>query len=105
MLEIGLVFLLIGGVAAVCYWRRAASPDGSIHTVITAPHDSSAAVSLSNLPQGSRLGAHNGRPAAILTDGTVLAESAGGSKAFPSLAAYRDYVGNPKALLFGDQPA
>lgn len=105
MLEIGLVLMLVGGFAGICYWRRAAPQDGSIHTVVTTPHDSSAAVSFTNLPQGSRLGAHNGRPAAILTDGTVLAESAGGAKAFPSLAAYRDYVGNPKALLFGDQPA
>jgi hypothetical protein len=79
--------------------------DGSIHTVIGVPHDTNAPLSLTNLPQGSRVGAHGGRSAAVLKDGTVLAESAGGTKTFPNLLAYRTYVGDPKALLFADQPA
>jgi hypothetical protein len=105
MLTIFLIFFAIAALAAVCYWRRATPADRSIHTVVTVPHDKSASLSLTNLPQGSRLGAHSGRAAAVLNDGTVLAESAGGTKSFPSLAAYRDYVGDPKALLFADQPA
>jgi hypothetical protein len=106
--EMMIVFLIFFGVAAlgaVCYWRRATPQSLSIHTVVTEPHDKSAPLSMTNLPQGSRLGAHSGRAAAILTDGTVLTGSAGNTKTFPNLAAYRDYVGDPKALLFGDQPA
>ena len=41
------------------------------HTVITNPHDTNSPLSLTNLPQGSRLGANGGRAAAILNDGTV----------------------------------
>jgi hypothetical protein len=105
MLEISLALLVIAAIGGICFWRRASPTDRSIHTVITKPHDTSAPVGLSNLPQGSRLGAHSGRPAAILTDGTILAESAGGAKTFANLAAYRDYVGDQKALSFGSQPA
>ena len=105
MLTIFLIFFAIAALAAVCYWRRATPADRSIHTVVTESHDKSAPLSLTNLPQGSRLGAQNGRAAAVLNDGTVLAESAGGTKSFTSLAAYRDYVGDPKALLFADHPA
>jgi hypothetical protein len=105
MLIIFLIFFGVAALAAVCYWRSATPADRSIHTVVTAPHDDSAPLSLTNLPQGSRLGAHSGRAAAILKDGTVLAESAGRPLTFPSLAAYRDYVGDPKALLFADQSA
>ena len=105
MLIIFVIFFGVAALAAVCYWRRPTRADRSIHTVVTEPHDKSAPLSLTNLPQGSRLGAHSGRAAAMLNDGTVLAESAGGTRSFPSLAAYRDYVGDPKALLFADQPA
>lgn len=105
MMEIALVVAALAAIGAIGYWRRPSATDRSIHTVVTAPHDQSASLSLTNLPQGSRLGAHSGRSAAILKDGTVMAESAGGTKTFPSLAAYRDYVGDQKALLFGDQPA
>lgn len=105
MLEIFLALLVIAAIGGICFWRRASPIDRSIHTVITEPHDKSAPLSLTNLPQGSRLGAHSGRTAAILEDGSVLAESAGGTKTFASLAAYRDYVGDQKALLFGSQPA
>ncbi len=105
MLEIFLALLAIAAIGGICFWRRASPADRSIHTVITKPHDTSAPLSLTNLPQGSRLGANSGRAAAILTDGTVMAESAGGTKTFASLAAYRDYVGDQKALSFGSQPA
>jgi hypothetical protein len=105
MLELFLVVLAVGAIGGVCIWRRQSPLDRTIHTVIGEPQDASAPVSLANLPQGSRLGAHGGRAAAILKDGTVLAESAGGARAFPSLAAYRDYVGDNKAMLFGDKPA
>ena len=105
MLVVYLIFFGIAVLAAVCYWRLSAPVDRSIHTVVTAPHDKSAPLSLTSLPQGSRLGAHGGRAAAILTHGTVLAESAGRPLTFPTLAAYRDYVGDPKALLFADQQA
>lgn len=104
MLVISLIFLSAAALGAVLYWRHQ-TPDRSLHTVVTQPHDKNAALSLTNLPEGSRLGVHNGRTAAVLKDGTVLAESAGGSKIFPSLAAYRDYVDDQKALLFADQPA
>jgi len=105
MLEIFLGLLAIAAIGGICFWRRASLADRSIHTVITKPHDKNAPVSLSNLPQGSRLGANGGKAAAILTDGTVMAESAGGTKTFASLAVYRDYVGDQKALSFGSQPA
>jgi hypothetical protein len=105
MLVVFLIFFGVAALGAACYWRSSTPLDRSIHTVVTEPHDQSAPLSLSNLPQGSRLGAHSGRAAAILKDGTVLAESAGRPITFPNLAAYRDYVGDQKALLFGDQPA
>lgn len=103
-----IILLILAGVAAlgaVCFWRRPAPADRTIHTVVTKAHDGSTPLSLTNLPQGARLGAHNGRAAAVLKDGTVLAESAGGTKAFATLAAYRDYVDDKKALLFADQAA
>jgi hypothetical protein len=105
MLEIFLALLVIAAIGGICFWRRASPVDRSIHTVITKPHDKSAPLSLANLPQGSRLGANGGRAAAILSDGTVMAESAGGTKTFASLAAYRDYVGDQQALSFGIQSA
>lgn len=105
MLEISLALLVIAAIGGICFWRRASPADRSIHTVITKAHDQNAPVGLTNLPQGSRLGAHSGRAAAILVDGTILAESAGGTKAFASPATYRDYVGDQKALSFGSQPA
>ena len=86
-------------------WLRPPPADRSLHTVVTEPHDKNAPLSLTNLPKGSRLGTNNGRAAAILTDGTVMAESAGGTKTFATLAAYRVYVGDQKALSFGSQPA
>lgn len=100
MLEIFLALLVIAAIGGICFWQRAAPADRSIHTVISKPHDKNAPLSLTNLPQGSRLGANSGRAAAILTDGTVLAESAGGTKTFANVAAYRDYVGDQKALSF-----
>ena len=99
------IFFVVAALGAACYWRRQTPPDRSIHTVVTEPHDGSTPLSLTNLPQGSRLGAHNGRAAAVLKDGTIMAESAGGTKTFASLAIYRDYVDDQKALLFADQPA
>jgi hypothetical protein len=105
MLIVLLILFGVAAIGAVCYVRRAKPADGAIHTVVTEPHDKNASLSLTNLPQGSRLGAHSGRAAAVLNDGTVLAESAGGTKTFPNIAAYRDFVGDPKALQFADQPA
>jgi hypothetical protein len=105
MLVVFLVFFGIAALGAVCYWRSSTPIDRSIHTVVTELHDQSTPLSLSNLPQGSRLGAHSGRPAAILKDGTVLAELAGRPLIFPNLGAYREYVGDPKALLFADEAA
>ncbi len=105
MLELSLVVLVIAAIGGICYWRRAAPVDRSLHTVVTNPQDKTMPTSLTNLPQGSRIGAHRGRTAAVLADGSVLAQSAGGAKSFPSLAAYRDFVGDQQALLFGDQPA
>jgi hypothetical protein len=105
MLIVFLIFFGVAALGAICYWRRSTPADRSIHTLIAGPHDQSAPLSLTNLPAGSRLGAHSGRAAAILEDGTVLAELAGRPLTFPTLAAYRDYVGDPKALLFADQPA
>jgi hypothetical protein len=105
MLELSLVLLVVAAIGAVCYLRRAKPADGSIHTVVAEAQDTSAPLSMTNLPQGSRVGAHAGRTAAVLTDGTVMAESAGGTKTFPNLLAYRTYVGDPKALAFADQPA
>ena len=100
-----LALLAIGAIGGIYFWRRASPVDRSIHTVIIEPHDKNAPLSLTNLPQGSRLGANSGRVAAVLTDGTVMAESAGGTKAFASVAAYRDFVGDQKALSFASQPA
>jgi hypothetical protein len=105
MLIVFLVFFGVAALGAACYWRSATPRDRDVHTVVTEPHDKSAPLSLTNLPQGSRLGAHSGRAAAVLTDGTVVTGSADRTKIFPNLAAYRDYVGDPKALLFADQPA
>lgn len=105
MLEIFLALLAIAAIGGVCFWRSASPADRFKHTVITNPHDTNSPLSLTNLPQGSRLGANGGRAAAILSDGTVMAESAGGTKTFASLAAYRDYVGDQKALSFGSLPA
>jgi len=105
MLEILLALLVIAAIGGICFWRRASPADRSIHTVISKPHDKGAPISLTKLPEGSRLGTNSGRAAAILTDGSVMAESAGGTKTFASLAAYRDYVGDQKALSFGSQPA
>ena len=105
MLVVYLIFFGVAVLAAVCYWRLSAPVDRSVHTVVAEPHDDSAPLSLANLPQGSRLGAHSGRAAAVLKDGTVLVEMAGRPLSFPTLAAYRDYVGDPKALPFADQPA
>ena len=105
MLEIFLGLLVIAAIGGICFWRSASSADRSNHTVITKPHDKNAPLSLTNLPQGSRLGANSGRAAAILTDGTIMAESAGGTKTFADLAAYREYVGDQKALSFASQPA
>ena len=102
---IPLAFLVVAALGVICYWRRLTPEDRARHTVVTEPHDKSAPLSLTNLPQGSRLGAHSGREAAILADGTVLTGSADRTRTFPHLAAYRDYVGDPKALLFGDRPA
>lgn len=102
MWVVPLAFLLIAALGATCYWRRQTPDDRARHTVIGQPHDDSIPLGLNNLPQGSRRGLHNGRPAAILTDGTVMAESAGGTKQFPNLAAYRDYVGDKQALQFGE---
>jgi hypothetical protein len=104
MLIVFSVFFSVAALGALCYWRSQ-TPDLSLHTVVIKPHDSSAPLSMTNLPQGSRLGAHNGRAAAVLKDGTVMANSAGGTRTFPTLAAYRDYVDDQKALLFADQPA
>jgi hypothetical protein len=105
MFEISMIVLVLAAIGGVCYWRRPSPLDRSIHTVVSQPHDQNAPLSLTNLPQGSRLGAHSGRQAAILNDGTILAESAGGTRTFKSVAAYRDFVGDQKALLFADQPA
>ena len=105
MFELTLVFLAIAAIGGVCYWRRATPQDRAIHKLITEPHNKSAAISLTNLPQGSRLGAHAGKAAAVLEDGSVLAESAGGTRTFASLAAYRDFIGDGKALSFADQAA
>ena len=105
MLELSLVALVIAAIGGFCYWRRATPADRSLHTVVTKAQDKTTPQSLTNLPQGSRVGAHSGRTAAILADGSVLAELAGGTKSFPTLAAYRDFVGDKKALQFGDQPA
>lgn len=105
MLEIFLALLVIAAIGGACFWRSASPADHSKHTVVTKPHDTNAPLSLTNLPQGSRLGANGGRAAAVLSDGTVMAESAGGTKTFASLAAYRDYVGDAKALSFASQPA
>jgi hypothetical protein len=102
-LIVPLVFLAVAVLGGICYWRRQTPEDRARHTVIGQPHDDSIPLSLINLPQGSRRGLHNGRVAAILADGTVMAESAGGTKQFPSLAAYRDYVGDNQALQFGEQ--
>ncbi|RPI42409.1 MAG: hypothetical protein EHM67_06750, partial [Hyphomicrobiaceae bacterium] len=82
-----LAFLFVAALGGICYWRRQTPEDRARHTVIGHPHDESIPLSLINLPQGSRRGLHNGRVAAILTDGTVMAESAGGTKQFPNLAA------------------
>jgi hypothetical protein len=98
-----LAFLFVAALGGICYWRRQTPEDRARHTVIGQPHDQSIPLSLINLPQGSRRGLHNGRVAAILTDGTVMAESAGGTKEFPNLAAYRDYVGDKRALEFGEE--
>ena len=57
MLEIFLALLAIAAIGGICFWRRASPADRSIHTVITNAHDRSAPVGLTNLPQGSRLGA------------------------------------------------
>jgi hypothetical protein len=105
MLEISLIFLVVAAIGAVCYWRRPSAKDRSAHTVITEAHNESAPLSLTNLPQGSRLGMHSGRSAALLKDGSVMAQSAGGTKTFATLAAYRDFVGDQRALQFADLPA
>jgi hypothetical protein len=104
-LVIPLIFLFVAALGAICYWRRQTPEDRARHSVVAEPHDKSAPLSLTNLPQGSRLGAHGGRAAAILTDGSVLTGSEGRTKTFPNLAAYREYVGDAKALAFGDRPA
>ena len=99
---IPLVFLAVAALGGICYLRRQTPEDRARHTVIDQPHDASIPLSLINLPQGSRRGLHNGRVAAILSDGTVMAEYTGGTKQFPNLAAYRDYVGDKQALHFGE---
>src|SRR4026208_2186299 len=105
MMVILLIFFGVAALGAVCYWRRATPQSLSIHTVVTEPHDKSAPLSMTNLPQGSPPGSHSGRAAAIVTDGSVLTGAGGNTKTFPNLAAYRDYVGDPKALLFVEQTA